>query len=827
MKRKTLSVLLVLCMCLMLFPVTAFAADPEFHTGDIAVINGIIDAHQELGWVKAPEDGSYVPSVWDYYITWSETGTPTGKRVEKLDFKYLGLSETLDVSGLTALTELYCFGNELKGLNLNNLPALQKLDCNNNILSGTLDVSGLTALTELDCSINKLIKLNVNGLLNLNKLYCFANQLSGTLDVSGLTNLQGLNCNGNELKGLNLSNLPAIQTLNCYDNELSGTLDVSGLTALTELDCSINKLTTLNVNGLLNLNELFCWDNQLSGTLDLSGLTNLQALNCENNELDELNLSGLTNLQRLYCSENGLKRFINLNDLTALQELECYENELSGTLDVSNLMPLTYLDCKNNKLTKLNVSGLTNLQILYCSDNCLKGLINLSDLTALQELECYENELSGTLDVSGLKNLEILYCDENQLTGLILDKVAPYEYIYADYNYMSDISDVKGTEVPWDGDYFRFYPQYCFVSFTAEQTGGIKDTADSTGIVLNFDKDVDELNEDNYVTVTDSTGSVTLGDSNERSFSFETGSVTTGNLSGSGKTWLIELTEVLREGEVSVRISDYDGSEFAYQFSGNPQTVTVYKAIPACTVSYDPAGGRWEDGSTDPKIVTARVGEEITIEKAPVKDGYEFQYWEGSEYQPGDKYKVPAGGHTFTAVWTKTSGTDPTGTNSSKTDPTESGVKMTQQPPAWTKSSNEPASFTSSAEFKDFLYVKVDGEIVDESNYDVKEGSTIVTFKVSYLETLSVGKHSVEIVSASGSGHGTISAHGTIEIKAQVVPQPEQVAQSSNSTTKSNDTMPKTGENSGYYPWLALLLLSASGLIFLVRRKRISQETDK
>ena len=49
MKRKTLSVLLVLCMCLMLFPVTAFAADPEFHTGDIAVINGIMMLIRELG----------------------------------------------------------------------------------------------------------------------------------------------------------------------------------------------------------------------------------------------------------------------------------------------------------------------------------------------------------------------------------------------------------------------------------------------------------------------------------------------------------------------------------------------------------------------------------------------------------------------------------------------------------------------------------------------------------------------------------------------------------------------------------------------------------
>ena len=58
---------------------------------------------------------------------------------------------------------------------------------------------------------------------------------------------------------------------------------------------------------------------------------------------------------------------------------------------------------------------------------------------------------------------------------------------------------------------------------------------------------------------------------------------------------------------------------------------------------------------------------------------------------------------------------------------------MTKQPPAWTKGSNKPAGFTSSAEFKDFLHVKVDNKVVDESNYDAKEGSTVVTFKPASL----------------------------------------------------------------------------------------------
>ena len=89
------------------------------------------------------------------------------------------------------------------------------------------------------------------------------------------------------------------------------------------------------------------------------------------------------------------------------------------------------------------------------------------------------------------------------------------------------------------------------------------------------------------------------------------------------------------------------------------------------TVTFDPAGGKWPDGTTAPKAVEANVGDEITILEAPAREGYEFQYWEGSAYRPGEKYRVPSGGHTFTAIWKKSSPTDPTGTDpTGTTDPT-------------------------------------------------------------------------------------------------------------------------------------------------------------
>ena len=69
------------------------------------------------------------------------------------------------------------------------------------------------------------------------------------------------------------------------------------------------------------------------------------------------------------------------------------------------------------------------------------------------------------------------------------------------------------------------------------------------------------------------------------------------------------------------------------------------------TLTFDLAGGTL-DGKTGIITVKANVGEVISIPAAPVREGYTFKYWKGSEYHPGDKYTVE-GDHAFTAVWEK------------------------------------------------------------------------------------------------------------------------------------------------------------------------------
>ena len=62
----------------------------------------------------------------------------------------------------------------------------------------------------------------------------------------------------------------------------------------------------------------------------------------------------------------------------------------------------------------------------------------------------------------------------------------------------------------------------------------------------------------------------------------------------------------------------------------------------------------------------------------------------------------------------------------------------------------------SNAALSKFKEVRVDGVTIDSSNYTLTEGSTIVTFKDSYLKTLSEGEHTLKIISNDGFAYGKI-----------------------------------------------------------------------
>lgn len=101
-----------------------------------------------------------------------------------------------------------------------------------------------------------------------------------------------------------------------------------------------------------------------------------------------------------------------------------------------------------------------------------------------------------------------------------------------------------------------------------------------------------------------------------------------------------------------------------------------------------------------------------------------------------------------------------------------------------------------------FVAVKIDGETVDSENYTVEEDGT-VTLNASFLETLTLGEHSLTIVSNDGEA----TARFTV-----------------NAANHEGGTSPNTGDSTNLYLWTALMAISLCGIatvVFFGRKRKI------
>lgn len=137
----------------------------------------------------------------------------------------------------------------------------------------------------------------------------------------------------------------------------------------------------------------------------------------------------------------------------------------------------------------------------------------------------------------------------------------------------------------------------------------------------------------------------------------------------------------------------------------------------------------------------------------------------------------------------------------------------------WTKGDGQPLSFTSNAAYADFQKARVDGQTLDPVHYTVERGSTIVTLKAAYLESLDPGEHTLDIVSSTGT------ATATFTITAKETQQPAKPADTDRTPAKSaGDGGRLSRSGSDIMPAVATLaILMASGLVlgtFVLRRGR-------
>ena len=130
-------------------------------------------------------------------------------------------------------------------------------------------------------------------------------------------------------------------------------------------------------------------------------------------------------------------------------------------------------------------------------------------------------------------------------------------------------------------------------------------------------------------------------------------------------------------------------------------------------------------------------------------------------------------------------------------------------------------SFRSNAPLRFFQKVLVDDKEVAAENYELTEGSTIVTLKASFLKTLGVGEHKLSVVSATGT------AETNFTVAEAAKPAPGQTTTTTTTTTTTSkpkkkagkETLPESGD-SEYAMAGAVFAAGAAALLLAWAMKR-------
>ena len=134
--------------------------------------------------------------------------------------------------------------------------------------------------------------------------------------------------------------------------------------------------------------------------------------------------------------------------------------------------------------------------------------------------------------------------------------------------------------------------------------------------------------------------------------------------------------------------------------------------------------------------------------------------------------------------------------------------------------------------FDKVLEVLVDDETLAPENYELSEGSTVVTLKEDYLNTLEAGAHTVAVKYEGDK----VSEKASITIVGETENSDSESSDTESSTTESsaggeesqkdeNSDNPKTGDSLGLYAAVALMLISFLGMaIVTVLKKKAAAE---
>ncbi|MDD2980825.1 MAG: X2-like carbohydrate binding domain-containing protein, partial [Hespellia sp.] len=131
-------------------------------------------------------------------------------------------------------------------------------------------------------------------------------------------------------------------------------------------------------------------------------------------------------------------------------------------------------------------------------------------------------------------------------------------------------------------------------------------------------------------------------------------------------------------------------------------------------------------------------------------------------------------------------------------------------------SNGKDMTLTCTGKLEDLEGIYVDGKLVDKSNYTLKSGSTVLTLKASYLDTLSAGSHTLKF-----QYKDNLSADTTFTVTEKNI-EPTKPDTGKNDTVIKDAASPKTGDTSNTMLYLSLVLLSGGAVVFVFKRKFIA-----
>ena len=235
---------------------------------------------------------------------------------------------------------------------------------------------------------------------------------------------------------------------------------------------------------------------------------------------------------------------------------------------------------------------------------------------------------------------------------------------------------------------------------------------------------------------------------------------------------------------------------FTYTFTAKqpPTPVTKY------TVTYIVVNGTWADGTATNKTEEVEDGQS----PAQIPTGMiASEGFEGGAWNTDPNGATITGTTTFTYTFTAKQPPQPSTISYTAKD----GSGNTIQSVTWQKGSGKDLDLTFKRSEDDHLTyglfgsLEIDGVMVGSAYYGAAEGSLRLSIKPEYLETLSVGDHTIKVNFQDGS----------TTVKLTVT------AAATNPDTSANDvTSPKTGDESNLALWSSLMFLSLAGLLVVV-----------